>query len=428
MSCCTSRQDANEQDECFFSLWGSGQSTSASSSGRKSYSAYEEAGNGSAAVAQSAAVVREHLENLPLGNHLNVYHIPPTSMGQVRPTSSTKMRLRAQHVPCNTCVPVPIESEHFKGRVLLMYRPLEGLDPSHPYYHHFATRKRNWELRLQGKFKIVPKGDLFVGAVLRDFDYDQPVAGSSILAMNTAMSLIKYQYRMHFSWGARQKAALKPNAELGTCVSDLTVFDQIVVTPSGRSYPPLGSDMDDLSEAYGLSLMRRDLGIQEYSKMMQEVMQGLNTEDTYTFRLWGLSQMLDVLNWQLKIGARIGLAHFMKEFPIHICMYDLGGANRDEPHLESKKRYFFDFMGWSNVVQCPSLPSRYAFEDAPDGLEASSYRGNRLQSSTSFHSVCSESAPKPFWARVKDRLRWIPGFACSTAAANERNALSCHEY
>ena len=23
-------------------------------------------------------------------------------------------------------------------------------------------------------------------------------------------------------------------------------------------------------------------------------------------------------------------------------------------HLESKKRYYFDFMGWSNVVPCPA--------------------------------------------------------------------------
>ncbi|CAJ1368678.1 unnamed protein product [Effrenium voratum] len=315
---------------------------------------------------------------------------------------------------------VPLENENFKGQVLLLYRPTEGLDRGHPYFEHFQSRKRNWELRLQGKFKKAPRGRLYVGAVLRDFNYDQPVASSSILAMNTAVALVKYQYRIYFSWGARCKEALRPNAELGHTVSDLTVWDQIIITPNGRPVPHICDDLDDPSDVYGLSLMRRDVGLSEYSKMIQEIEGTLNTEDTYTFRLWGPAPFLDVLNWQLKIGARVSLDHFMKDYPIHVCMYDLPpheNGKSDEQHLESKKRYYFDFMGWSNVVTIsPVIFERYVFHNAPDGFVM---QLGRQFSNNSFHSLPSGSfmsadsnANRPFWRRWIDRMRWIPKSTC----------------
>ena len=75
------------------------------------------------------------------------------------------------------------ETELLHGRVKAF-----RLDRGHPYYDHFRSRKRGWELRLQGKFKKAsfspseldheegaawqaPRGRLYVGAVLRDFNY-----------------------------------------------------------------------------------------------------------------------------------------------------------------------------------------------------------------------------------------------------------------
>ncbi|CAJ1385634.1 unnamed protein product [Effrenium voratum] len=365
----------------------------------------------------SNRVVSRHIANLPGKSHLLAYSI----IHNYESGNSSGSRLpRAHYVPCNTTAAVPLENENFKGQVLLLYRPTEGLDRGHPYFEHFQSRKRNWELRLQGKFKKAPRGRLYVGAVLRDFNYDQPVASSSILAMNTAVALVKYQYRIYFSWGARCKEALRPNAELGHTVSDLTVWDQIIITPNGRPVPHICDDLDDPSDVYGLSLMRRDVGLSEYSKMIQEIEGTLNTEDTYTFRLWGPAPFLDVLNWQLKIGARVSLDHFMKDYPIHVCMYDLPpheNGKSDEQHLESKKRYYFDFMGWSNVVTIsPVIFERYVFHNAPDGFVM---QLGRQFSNNSFHSLPSGSfmsadsnANRPFWRRWIDRMRWIPKSTC----------------
>ncbi|CAE7900333.1 unnamed protein product [Symbiodinium microadriaticum] len=372
-------------------------------------------------IAQSQSVVRRHIAGLPGKEHLLAYSIVPDADGYG--TSSGSRLPRANFLPCNTTAAIPIENDNFIGKVLLLYRPTEGLDRGHPYYDHFRSRKRGWELRLQGKFKKAPRGRLYVGAVLRDFNYDQPVASTSILAMNTAITLVKYTYRIYFSWGARCKEALQTDAELGHAVSDLTVFDQIIITPASRPIPPISSDLDEPSDVYGLSLMRRDVGLAEYSRMVQEVESSLNTQDTYTFRLWGPAPFLDVLNWQLKMGARVSLDHFMQDFPIHVCMYDLPDGHdqtSDDPrHLESKKRYYFDFMGWSNVVSiAPAIFQRYVFQNAPDGFVmqlSRQFSNNSFHSlnSGSFMSVESTASRRPFWRRWLDRLRWIPKSTCN---------------
>lgn len=425
MQCCAERGDQRVTNESsvvpyaplnFWDLWASSCHRGARARGPSPEALDLDGETNDGSAPRSRRVVGRHIASLPGKTHLLAYSIVH-DVG----TSSGSRLPRAHFVPCNTTAAVPIENENFKGEVLLLYKPTEGLDGGHPYYRHFRHRKRNWELRLQGKFKKAPRGRLFVGAVLRDFNYDQPVASSSILAMNTAITLVKYQYRIYFSWGARCQEALREDAELGHAVSDLTVFDQIIITPNGRPIPHVASDLDDPSEEYGLSLMRRDVGLAEYSKMIQEIEGTLNTEDTYTFRLWGPAPFLDVLNWQLKMGARVSLDHFMKDFPIHVCMYDLPAGhengNSDPRHLESKKRYYFDFMGWSNVVTIsPAIFDRYVFHSAPDGFVM---QLGRQFSNNSFHSLPSGSfmsvdsaAARPFWRRWLDRLRRIPKSAC----------------
>eukprot|EP00930_Biecheleria_cincta_P056100 TRINITY_DN4227_c1_g1_i1.p1 TRINITY_DN4227_c1_g1~~TRINITY_DN4227_c1_g1_i1.p1 ORF type:complete len:407 (+),score=60.79 TRINITY_DN4227_c1_g1_i1:61-1281(+) len=380
MACCTSRGDDGEQGpmiDLFSSFW---QQPSASSARHDDSKAQAHIQGVSVPDVRSEDVVNRHVATLPGKSHLLAYNVVELSSCSRRPL--------AKHIPCNSHEAIPLENEHFSGKVCLIYRPVQGLDLAHPYYDHFSTRKRNWEFRLQGKFKTVPIGELYVGAVLRDFDYDQSVATSSRIAMNTAMSLIKYQYKIHFAWGARCKEAFKPDAELGCAVSDFTVFDQIIVTPFGRPVPALNEDLDEVSDAHGMSLMRRDIGLSEYGRICRDVVKSINTEDTYTFRLWGLSQLLDVLGWQLKIGARVSLEHFMKDFPVHLCMYDVDADDgREVRHLESRKRYFFDLMGWSNVVSMsPLLAERYCFQDSLDDFEKEDDCVHTTPSANSFHS------------------------------------------
>merc|ERR1712100_366031 len=48
-----------------------------------------------------------------------------------------------------------------------------------------------------------------------------------------------------------------------------------------------------------------------------------NTRDTYTFALWGLSPLVDLLEWKLKVGTHVSLSWLFDDYPIHCVMYEI---------------------------------------------------------------------------------------------------------
>ena len=66
---------------------------------------------------------------------------------------------------CNPCFRYPQQGDpSFLSRA--PFAPPTRLDRGHPYHDHFRSRKRNWELRLQGKFKkaiLVGLGFMLLG-------------------------------------------------------------------------------------------------------------------------------------------------------------------------------------------------------------------------------------------------------------------------
>merc|ERR1719443_986908 len=98
----------------------------------------------------------------------------------------------------------------------------------------------------------------------------------------------------------------------------------------------------------------------------------IDTEKTYTLSFWGISQMIDGLKWEVKAGiTNTSIAHFLADWPVHVVMYEL---ERDEEcrngvrkHLESKKRFYFDFLIWSSSIPAVGLPMRYDIMDPLGG-------------------------------------------------------------
>lgn len=70
---------------------------------------------------------------------------------------------RYRGFPLNTEQPVPIETDLFKGSILLTMRPANPEDD--PYWNDkiFSKKKRRVVLQMQGKFKYKPEGDVFAG-------------------------------------------------------------------------------------------------------------------------------------------------------------------------------------------------------------------------------------------------------------------------
>merc|ERR1719440_220629 len=116
---------------------------------------------------------------------------------------------------------------------------------------------------------------MFIGICLRDFNYDQAVERSSVMVKKLAMTLVQYDTYMH--WGDRQEASKLPDAENSHMVTNMTGWDQVIVSPAGEEPPRIGGDLS------GLGFLRKDEGLRAYTKSCQSVFKEIDTETTYTF-------------------------------------------------------------------------------------------------------------------------------------------------
>eukprot|EP00438_Fugacium_kawagutii_P032848 Skav216107 [mRNA] locus=scaffold1946:40388:59628:+ [translate_table: standard] len=135
-----------------------------------------------------------------------------------------------------------VVNEYFSGKLLMMHRPTsETLDAPHAQY--FAKKTRRWELRLQGRFHKRPNGKLYMGVVLRDFDYSMPLSYfTSWVSTLSVAPLDCWEYvlgsKVMLSFGDREEAM--PARQLR-----INAFDQIIVTPPGaQCLPPIDGDLD----------------------------------------------------------------------------------------------------------------------------------------------------------------------------------------
>lgn len=305
------------------------------------------------ADAQNAERLRSHERSCVEaagGHNLLVYSID--SPGESSRPDAAKPR--AQHMPPNAAA--PFKTQFFDGELLWMQRTSgqEG-----PYASYFSGKKRLWEARVRGRFLEVPKGDLFMGVVLRDFNYDQPVSRSSQWVKTLALSVVRWPF--YLSWGDRCEASFQPDAERSHLMADLAGWDQIITTPAGEQALDIDADLT------GLGLLRTAFSVQDYIATVREMSKNINTEDTYTFCFWGCSPFVDAVNWAFRFGYEIPLLPFLQEWPLHLVMYELDPEDLERDggrHLESRKRYHLDLMFWSTKAQCPQLADRYVFLDA----------------------------------------------------------------
>mmetsp|Transcript_83415 Transcript_83415/g.253047 ORF Transcript_83415/g.253047 Transcript_83415/m.253047 type:complete len:557 (-) Transcript_83415:204-1874(-) len=312
---------------------------------------------------RSRGRLQRHVEQAPWHPTVLLYDAsldPPPLSSAAR----TKPR-RAYHLPMNARRPSRIDNDHFAGSFLFMHRlPDEG--PSGPtteapYQGHFTHRTRRWEARVQGRFRRKPTGRLYTGCVLEDFDYsiEQSWAATTLAAAVVPLLEAVVGERFYFSWGTRGEAAEEEDAEPATIVTNLAGTDQVIVTPATEPVPGIDSDISDLG------LRRNAMSGAEYRQAVQQVVEEIDTQSTYTFCVWGCSRYIDVMSSSFIAPAlgSVSYAGFLDEWPAHFILYSLEDDEDDPRHLERKKTYFVDVMVWSSDMHLPKLPLRYSFED-----------------------------------------------------------------
>jgi len=220
-----------------------------------------------------------------------------------------------QPLPINSPVPVDYENEQILGKVLFMHRPHpEPENGDWPYADYFATKKRRWELRLQGVLKSEVE-QIFFGAELAEpltltwgLRRCVSVGSSFVNALSSARGVWLHgcaeansEERQHLVW-------------------PLFAADVLICTPAGQT-PPC------LTEPFEVMPLRDRQKVR------------FNTADTYTFVYY--TQYIDYWQWKFSnMPAKWMNSGFDEVFgsaPLNLVAYTLGDQNGG--HTQANKNY-----------------------------------------------------------------------------------------
>jgi hypothetical protein len=130
----------------------------------------------------------------------------------------------------NTPRPVRFETDLFDGELLLLINTKPICDQ---YYPRFEGHHYTFDMQVQGKFKTIPKGILYMGAeITKKMELGLFTRGlcSSILQVGRAVNPY-----IHHSFGDAN------NVELPHIVGPFwSLFDRLEITPPGGIVPKLG--------------------------------------------------------------------------------------------------------------------------------------------------------------------------------------------
>lgn len=253
----------------------------------------------------------------------------------------------------NSLAPKPFETDVCEGKVLVLHKPTT--DPermksgNYPYSSHMHGRKRTFEIRIQLRFKDVPrKGKIYFGCELDRF---YKIGALELYFGRSINDMIKRcAVGMYQSYGD-DPDRVRGELERPCNVYPIWVMDQMILTRAGDALPDLTSDTFS-----SLGMIKAN-----DRKGMKKALDELEFEAgvTYTFGFWCVSQFVDGINWKATLGGPLdaSLSALGTHPPAYLSMYyvkpreewtDVQGEN-DQRHLDSRKDYIFRAAFWSSM-------------------------------------------------------------------------------
>eukprot|EP00531_Pseudo-nitzschia_arenysensis_P000303 CAMPEP_0116152178 /NCGR_PEP_ID=MMETSP0329-20121206/20509_1 /TAXON_ID=697910 /ORGANISM="Pseudo-nitzschia arenysensis, Strain B593" /LENGTH=1144 /DNA_ID=CAMNT_0003648875 /DNA_START=109 /DNA_END=3543 /DNA_ORIENTATION=- len=223
-----------------------------------------------------------------------------------------------QPLPLNAQTAIPVETELFKGKLLLICKPSKDPAKVDPYWNEkiFSKKKRRVIMQLQGKFKYKPTGTIYAGMEISD-----PMKLG--LIANGLCNLILKMIRtptLHYSFGSSTEKA-------HICFPASTFFETMVVTPPGEKPPEMGG-IDFEGESPEARIARK-----AYKTKID-----WNTNDTYSMGFH--SMYVDFPTWSivsLPTGRDVPLQMFWANSFASIVMYEF--ASEKKEHTIGKTKY-----------------------------------------------------------------------------------------
>lgn len=223
--------------------------------------------------------------------------------------------------PLNSRTPVDIETELFKGKVLVILRP-PNPEVDDPYWNEriFAKKKRRMIVQIQGKFKYQPQGVVYAGAEVSD----QMKLGLLTKGLcGVLLRLVEsFNTQVHYSYGD-SAGDEKPHI----VIPAYSFFERVVATPPGEQPPPIDVLFEESKAS--ISERRRSDGTGIW-----------NTTDTFSLSFF--SMYIDLPTWQLTslpLQGDISLKTFWGESLLNLCMYEKLGKQPE--HYQNSNKYAF---------------------------------------------------------------------------------------
>jgi len=247
----------------------------------------------------------------------------------------------------NELEPKVWENEYAKLKVVALHRPTHNpaaeTNGEYPYAWHFNGRKRLWEVRIQAIFKQKPEYEIMFG--IQQDEYT-PVSkfGSMTLKMLNSMCTSVVGDGIYTSPGEDPETT-EGEAEPTTFAMPLWACDQLIVSKTCEE-PDLTGDLND----HG---MKRANGIRDYCKHVEKELSNISPNKTYTFCVWGISQFLDCVHWQIVKcvpGRQPSFDVIGGSVPMNIVCYEIRKdkfEHDDKRHLVSRRKYIFSMVMWS---------------------------------------------------------------------------------
>jgi hypothetical protein len=280
------------------------------------------------------------------------------------------------------------ENDLSYGSCIPLHRPTD--DPTfeksgdYPYHYHFKGRKRLWEVRVQFRFKKAPGGPLKFGIELDNFVKLSNLERTSMSATVAALRRIVGEELYH-SPGDDPMEVIGEE-ERPVFIMPLWAMDQVIVTPKAERPPDL---TDPTIPEQG---MRRNNDRRAFIKYVESL--ELVVGPTYTFCFWGISQMLDVIQWQVRgviPGVTVNFNKFCGQPPVHLVLYTLDDSEDESRHLQSRKNYYFHCAFWSSMNRpCKERLSQLVPD--PEALRVSSSQPVRQSWSAKLFGPCYPSS------------------------------------
>jgi hypothetical protein len=229
--------------------------------------------------------------------------------------------------PANNRNAVPFETELFKGIAMIAVRT----DPIDPLFKNFFEgTKRTFEVQVQGKFKRMPVGEIYVGADVTN------KMELGIITRSFSRAILKFIASMvndlHYSFGDFPDTV---GFEKPHIVAPLfPTMDKIVETPEGGEPPPMGKPFPEDPEYRKLRFK---------NKCTNDM---IHLSSTYSFSV--NTNNMDLVTWNL-VGIpmlkALDMRTFFGESPICLVGYELPAeiaVKHPSKHPVSALNYVFN--------------------------------------------------------------------------------------